>query len=156
LLQYYSPRSSNVSLMTDLDISLLTMDNESAFEDHFKLENYREGHRENCCYKNVSSSRFASLEIEYEDRTFLGSTMRTQEIGCFWLVSRPASLEVAVKVVIAGRRGVAQGRSNCEERLPVTILRTAGRYMDRMRDVLACVVCYVSATKDALLSRLRA
>jgi len=100
--------------MTDLDISLLTMGNESAFEDHFKLENYREGCRENC--KNVSSSRFASLEIEYEDRTFLGSTMRTQEIGCFWLVSRPASLEVAVKVVIAGRRGVAQGRFSCEER----------------------------------------
>lgn len=39
--------------------------------------------------------------------------------------------------------------------LAVTILRTAGRYMDRMRDVLACVVYYVSVMKDALLMRLR-
>lgn len=40
--------------------------------------------------------------------------------------------------------------------LAVTILRTAGRYTDGMRDVLnACVVYYVSATKDALLSRSR-
>lgn len=76
--------------MTGLDISLLTMGNESAFEDHFKLGNHREGRKENCCDKNVSSSRFASLEIEYEDRMDVSRIDDENSRGDrrFWLIGR--------------------------------------------------------------------
>lgn len=63
---------------------------------------------------------------------------------------------VAVKVVIAGRRRRSSGSFQLRGTggLDVTILRTAGRYTDGMRDVLhTCVVVYVSAPKDAFLSR---
>lgn len=57
---------------------------ESAFEDHFKLGNYREGRRENCCDKNVSSSHFAAFEIEYEDRERYSGRRRREAIGRCW------------------------------------------------------------------------
>lgn len=114
-LPWSSNVSSNVSLMTGLDISLLTMGNESAFEDHFKLGNQREGRRENCCDENVSSSRFASLEIEHEDRTDVSRVDdensrgdRTFSVGRSGQ-SASGSLEVAVKVVTAGRRRRSSG-----------------------------------------------
>lgn len=113
------------------------------------------------CDENVSSSRIASLEIEYEDRTDVSRVddeNSRSEIGRFRSVGRAGQLrglspEVTVKVVIAGRRrrrgGVVQGRSNCEgtegslsrfyERLAVT----------RMECVTSWRALYVSATKDA-------
>lgn len=110
------------------------------------------------CQIRVSRSWRSSTKIE-RGRLFLGSTMRAQEaIGRFrsvdwtgWLRDLPKwrwkSLlsEEEFRVVPIARNGG----------LAVTILRTAGRYTDGMRDVLACVVYYVSATKDALLSRSR-
>lgn len=129
----------------------------SAVEDPFNLGNHQEDHEKNYLDKDVSNSHYASLKIQYADQMEVfrvdDENLKRQS-GVFKLSGifpsggesryRRATEEEFRVVPIAKNGG-----------LVVTILRTAGRYTDRMRDVLRALYVMSVHPKDALLSRLR-
>lgn len=127
----------------------------SAFEDPFNLGD-REDRRENYHDKDASNSRYASLEIQYANRMEVfrvDDENLKRRSGVFKLAGIFPSggesryrwaMEEEFRVVPIAKNGG----------LVVTILQTAGRYTDGMRDILRALYIMSVHTKDALLSRL--